>query len=288
MSILNQLQQDANSAVDSGVAVDMNQVQKGGGERKVYPEGTTLARLVGVIELGKLPVSFQGQAKAPQRHVMLQFAMFSPGFTWDEEGKIPGVINSPEMTLTFTEKSKVKKLFMRMNYKGTAKHFSQMLGEAFLISLKHNKKEDKVYVNLDLDSILPPVEPISKQPYAVPEAPESMYRLFLWDKPTQAQWDSLLIKDNEGKPLEKQWLQTKLTEALDFNESPLFTLLHGAMPALAAAPAPMPAAPSLPQVPVGTPAAHVPAAPAASGAPDVPWAAPAVPTAPAAPVPPVA
>ena len=264
MSLLNNLMQDVQSAVQTNVVADMNQTQKGGGERKVFPEGTTLARLVGVIELGKRPVEFQGQAKTPQPHVMLQFAMFSPGYTYDEEGKQPGVIATPDMTLTFTDKSKVKKLFQRMNYKGTAKHFAEMLGEAFLISVKHNKKDDKVYVNLDLDSILPPLEPISKQPYQVPEAPESYYRLLLWNAPTQQQWDSLSIKDNEGKPIENQWLQKKVTEALDYNESALYTLLHGAaVPSLAA---------SVPPVAPGTPAAAVPAGPAAAPVAAAPWA----------------
>ncbi len=274
MSLLNNLMQDVQSAVQTNVVADMNQTQKGGGERKVFPEGTTLARLVGVIELGKRPVEFQGQAKTPQPHVMLQFAMFSPGYTYDEEGKQPGVIGTPDMTLTFTDKSKVKKLFQRMNYKGTAKHFAEMLGEAFLISIKHNKKDEKVYVNLDLDSILPPLEPISKQPYQVPEAPESYYRLLLWNAPTQQQWDSLSIKDNEGKPIENQWLQKKVTEALDYNESALYTLLHGAaVPSLAV---------SVPPVAPGTPATAVPAGPAAAPVAAAPWDAtgtvPAAPT----------
>ena len=292
MSLLNNLMQDVQSAVQTNVVADMNQTQKGGGERKVFPEGTTLARLVGVIELGKRPVEFQGQVKTPQPHVMLQFAMFSPGYTYDEEGKQPGVIATPDMTLTFTDKSKVKKLFQRMNYKGTAKHFAEMLGEAFLISIKHNKKDEKVYVNLDLDSILPPLEPISKQPYQVPEAPESYYRLLLWNAPTQQQWDSLVIKDNEGNPIENQWLQKKVTEALDYNESALYTLLHGAaVPSLTAT------APQVPPVAPGTPAAAVPAGPAAAPVAAAPWdatgtvpAAPAVvPTAPAqAPYAPVA
>ena len=278
MSLLNNLMQDVQSAVQTNVVADMNQTQKGGGERKVFPEGTTLARLVGVIELGKRPVEFQGQVKTPQPHVMLQFAMFSPGYTYDEEGKQPGVIATPDMTLTFTDKSKVKKLFQRMNYKGTAKHFAEMLGEAFLISIKHNKKDEKVYVNLDLDSILPPLEPISKQPYQVPEAPESYYRLLLWNAPTQQQWDSLVIKDNEGNPIENQWLQKKVVEALDYNESALYTLLHGAaVPSLSAA---APAA--VPPVAPGTPAAAVPAGPAAAPVAAAPWDAtgtvPAAPT----------
>lgn len=280
MSFLNNLMQDVQNAVQTNVVADMNQTQKGGGERKVFPEGTTLARLVGVIELGKRPVEFQGQAKAPQPHVMLQFAMFSQGYTYDDEGKQPGVIATQDMTLTFTDKSKVKKLFQRMNYKGTAKHFAEMLGEAFLISIKHNKKDDKLYVNLDLDSILPPLEPISKTAYPVPEAPESYYRLLLWNSPTQQQWDSLIIKDNEGKPIENQWLHKKVVEALDYGESALFTLLHGAVPSLSTA---------VPPVAAGTPAAAAPTGPAAvpsAPAPwDVPGTVPAVPVSvPAAPV----
>lgn len=289
MSILNNLMQDVQAAVESNVVADMNQVQKGGGERKPWPIGTVLARLVGVIELGKRPRSFQGQPKSPEATVMLQFALFGQGYTYDEAGTRPGIINSPDMTLTFTDKSKVKKLFTRMNYTGTKKHFAEMLGDAFLLSITHNPSADgkTIYANIDLDSILPPLDPLTKAPYVCPEAPADYYRLLLWNKPTQQQWDSLLVKKDDGTLLEKQWLQEKVTEALDFNESALYTLLHGALPTLAAAPAPVPQS-----FPAGTPAAQAPTGALAAPQGDAPWnalAAPQVPAAvPAAPVVPTA
>lgn len=280
MSILNNLMGEVQQAVAANVAVDMTQTQaSGGGERKVFPEGTTLARLVGVIEIGKRAIEYQGQTKTPQQHVMLQFAMFSAGYTYDEAGQQPGIINTPDMSMTFTDKSKVKKLFTRMNWRGTAKHFAELLGQAFLISVKHNTVGDKTYVNLDLDSILPPLEPINKTEYNVPEAPEHLYRLLLWNQPTQQQWASLVIKDNEGKPIAKQWLQEKVTEALDYNESALYTLLHGSSIPTLAAPAPVAQAP----VPAGTPAAAAPAGPAAAASAPAPWEVPAAPVAPAVP-----
>lgn len=65
MSVLAQLQQDINEAVDS-YAIDMSETSKGGGGgSRLYPAGYAMARLVQYVEFGMQPQEYQGAAKAP-------------------------------------------------------------------------------------------------------------------------------------------------------------------------------------------------------------------------------
>jgi hypothetical protein len=290
--MLNNLLQEAQVAVNEGVVNDMTEVTKGGGGGKIWPAGPVLARLVEVVELGNRAVSFEGQAKDPAPHIRLGFALFSANHSYDD-GQ-PGLIRTFDMTISNNEKSKTHKLFKRMNYSGDKKHFAELLGMGYLLTITHKpgkKPTDKPYVNIDLDTISPPIDVMSQQHYQIPNAPDNYYRLFLWNKPTKAQWDSLIIKDADGKELtaDKQWIQEDLVKALDFAGSPLEGLLFGTqtgIPAPGTVPAAAPTAPAAPAmaapapIPAGTvPAASVPAGPAA-----VPTA-PAAPAAPAVPAP---
>ena len=297
--MLNNLLQEAQVAVSEGVVNDMTEVTKGGGGGKVWPAGPVLARLVEVIEIGNRAVSFEGQPKDPAPHIRLGFALFSANHSYDD-GK-PGIIRTFDLTISNNEKAKSHKLFKRMNYSGDKKHFAELLGNGYLLTITHKpgkKPTDKPYVNIDLDTIAPPIDVMSQQHYPIPEAPDNYYRLFLWNKPTKAQWDSLLLRDADGKELaaDKQWIQEDLVKALDFAGSPLEGLLFGTATGIpapgTAAPVAAPAAPAAPAVPAATtapvpagaaPAASVPAGPAAI--PATPAAAPAlaVPVAPAVP-----
>lgn len=305
--MLNNLLQEAQVAVTEGVVNDMTEVTKGGGGGKIWPAGPVLARLVEVVELGNRAVSFEGQPKDPAPHIRLGFALFSANHSYDD-GQ-PGLIRTFDMTISNNEKSKTHKLFKRMNYSGDKKHFAELLGMGYLLTITHKpgkKPTDKPYVNIDLDTIAPPIDVMSQQHYNIPNAPDNYYRLFLWNKPTQAQWDSLIIKDADAKELaaDKQWIQEDMVKALDFAGSPLEGLLFGtatgipapgtAAPAPAAVPAPVPAgaapAASVPAGPAAVPAAvpQAPATPAAAPALAVPVApaVPAIPALVAVPVPP--
>lgn len=288
--MLNNLLQEAQVAVTEGVVNDMTEVTKSGGGGKVWPAGPVLARLVEVIEIGNRAVSFEGQPKDPAPHIRLGFALFSANHSYDD-GK-PGIIRTFDLTISNHEKAKSHKLFKRMNYGGDKKHFAELLGQGYLLTITHKpgkKPTDKPYVNIDLDTIAPPIDVMSQQHYPIPEAPDNYYRLFLWNKPTKAQWDSLLLRDSDGKELaaDKQWIQEDMVKALDFAGSPLEGLLFGTATGI---PAPGTAAPA-PAVPAAAPAAAVPApvpagaAPAASvpaGPAAIPAAVPQAPATPAA------
>jgi len=266
MSILAQFQQEVAAVVEGGIVTDFTEITKGGGERKVWPEGFTLARLVGVIELGDREVTFKGEKKPAVRQLMLQFAMYSEGYTYDD-GK-PGIISTMGLSMTTTEKSKLPKIFAKMQITKAEKHFAELLGQAYLINIKHTKKDDKTYVNIDLDDVRLAIDPINKQWYPCPALDESLVRLFLWDKPSKAMWDSLLIKQQDGTFADKQWIQELLVTAVNFNGSPLNRMLDPSAQAMTAAIM----APVAPAAPVAAPVAQAPAA-----APVVPAAVPAAP-----------
>lgn len=300
MSILNQLLQDANE--DAELNQDMNIATKGGGGGILYPEGTVMARLVEYIEFGSHRVEYQGKLKDAAPMARLGFAIYGEGY--QQEDGTPGIIRTYEFSLSTNEKAKAFKLFKKLNYKGLAKRFSQLLNEAYLLKIVHTKPKEagqKPRAIIDLEGFLPPINPIGGAPYPVPEAPEGMFRLFLWNKPNKAMWDSLYVEGTFDDGNSKNFVQERCMAATDFPGSALEALLGGGTAgipslAVAATPAPVPAVPaSIPAdlpfdcaVPRTTPTQaelQVPATPVTPAVPTaVPTAvAPAVPSAPAVP-----
>lgn len=282
MTTMNPFAQQINDAAE--VLKDMTEVQKGGGGSKLWPEGWALVRLTEYVELGDRAVEFNGEMKAPAPHFYLGFQMYNEGYRFDD-GK-PGRINTFDLSQSTNEKAKAFKLFKRMNIKGTAKSFAQMLGEVFMVQIKHYKSkaaDAKPRAIIDLDTFTAAIDPMSKQPYACEVAPVEAYKLFLWNFPTKEQWDSLHIEGTNDKGESKNWLQNKIMEAANFPSSPLETMLFGsAMPAMAA-PANPPLVDDCP-FEADAPTATAPAAPSVPATPAVPAAAqPAMPSVPAMP-----
>lgn len=300
MSVLNTLQTLVAEAVESGLMKDMTEATKGA---RLLPEGYAFGRLVEYIELGAQPQEFNGVAKAPAPEARLAFALWGEGY--QEEDGSPYVLRMWDMALGTSEKSKAYKLFKKLNYKGTAKSFAQLLNEAFLIKVMHTKPKkagDAPKSVIDLEGFLPPFDPVTKQPYAIPAASDELFKLFLWERPTKECWDSLYIDGtNETTGKSKNFIQNKCLSAKNFPGSPLEAMLMGlGMPTLAAdcdnpdadVPAEEPAQEAtpaaVPVIPAATPA--VPTAPADDAPPFTPDApvAPVVPATPAAPVAPAA
>ena len=265
----------AQDVAESGI--DMNEAVKGGGGGRLLPEGYAFGRLVEYIEFGKQPQEFQGQAKDPALEFALGFALTGQGYQNDDG--TPYVVRTYNIALSRNEKSRAFKLFKALNWKGTAKSFAQLLGETYLVKIKQvpkSKADPKIVSRIDLDGFLPPLDPVTRQPYPIAEAPDDMYRLFLWSRPTKEAWDSLYIEgEYEGKS--KNRIQEQILAALDFQGSPLQQLLMAsgvtALPTAATA------------TPVAAPVAAAQAAvapthaPAASVAPTAPTEAPAAPLA---------
>ena len=180
---------------------------------------------------------------------------------------------------------------------------------------KPKKAGDAPRSVIDLEGFLPPFDPVTKQPYAIPAASDELFKLFLWERPTKECWDSLYIDGtNETTGKSKNFIQNKCLSAKNFPGSPLEAMLMGlGMPTLAAdcdnpdadsheepaqeatsaaVPAIPAATPTVPTAPVDdmppftTDAPAAPVVPATLAAPVVP-AAPAAPAAPAVPTVPV-
>lgn len=275
----------AQDVAESGI--DLNEAVKGGGGGRLLPEGYAFGRLVEYIEFGNQPQEFQGQAKDPALEFTLGFALTGQGYQNDDG--TPYIVRTYNTALSRNEKSRAFKMFKALNWKGTAKSFAQLLGETFLVKIKQvpkSKTDPKIVSRIDLDGFLPPLDPVTRQPYPVAEAPDDMYRLFLWSRPTKEAWDSLYIEgEYEGKS--KNRIQEQILAALDFQGSPLQQLLmqSGVTALPTAAPATPVAAPvaAAPVAVAPTPAPVAPAAPAAPAA--VPAAPLAVPAAVATPAP---
>ena len=268
----------AQDVAESGI--DLNEAVKGGGGGRLLPEGYAFGRLVEYIEFGNQPQEFQGQAKDPALEFTLGFALTGQGYQNDDG--TPYVVRTYNTALSRNEKARAFKLFKALNWKGTAKGFAQLLGGTFLVKIKQvpkSKTDPKIVSRIDLDGFLPPLDPVTRQPYPVAEAPDDMYRLFLWRRPTREAWNSLYIEgEYDGKS--KNRIQEQILAALDFQGSPLqqllmqsgVTALPTAAPAVPVA-APVAAAP-VAVAPTPTPAAvAAPVAPAA--VPDAPLAVPA-------------
>lgn len=291
MTAIQRLREQA-AAAAAQATVDMSQASTGGGgERRLYPDGFAFAQLVEVIEFGKQPQEFGGKAKQPALEFRLGFALWGgdpakPDECYNNADGSPGFIRTWDIALSNNEKARAKLLFDKLNYKGTAKSFAELIGEKYLVHiLVKSSKADatKKFNDIDLKDIRPPFDPVSRTPYSIPDAPDDLFRMFLWSMPTKEGWDSLHIEGTNDAGKSKNFLQEKCFAALDFPGSPLELMLRGAgahIPTpeeLAAASAP--AAPPVPTAPVAAPVA--PAAPPV--APTAPIAPPAAPAAPAVP-----
>ena len=237
----NSVLQRMNAVVEQYVTeeeVDFNEGVAGGG--KLMPEGKALGRLIQYVEVGP-QTSKAFPDKPPVNRFFLKFAVWGKGkdktSTYHEmsDGKmVPGIIRTKFINVTkdLNTKSGAYKLFRRMNPDKSAKHFAQLLNATFIIPVIHTESgegaDKKVYANVDLENITLAVNPVTDEPFDVPEVEdESLFKLFLWERPTKEDWDSLFIdgKDDDGKS--KNWVQDTLLKSPKFPGSPLDVLLHG-------------------------------------------------------------
>lgn len=271
MSKLQALQALAAQAAATGP--DMTESVKGGSGARLLPAGYAFGRLIEYVELGKHPQEFGGKAKEPALEVQVAFALWGQGYQNDDG--TPYVLRPFPFAVSRNEKAKAFKLFKALNWQGTSTHFAQLIGSAFLVKIVHeakSKTDSTIVSRIDFDGFLPPLDPVTKAPYPIPEATDDLYQLFLWDYPTKEGWDSLYVdgKWDDGKS--KNRVQETIMSALDFAGSPLQQLLMSAgISALPIAAAALPAAPEAPAVPT-QPAAPVIACTAPEVAPIVPLA----------------
>lgn len=233
--LLSQVRESANQMAQSSQGLDMSTASKNA--TYLLPEGYALARLVEYIETGMHTQEYQGQKKDPRREFRIGFALYGQGY--QKEDGTPRTISSFSMPLFNNERSKAFKLFEMMNYKKDKKNFAQMLGDAFLVKIKHVKASNgTLRARLDTDDVRAPLDPVSRQLYPVPDAPENLYRVLLWDAPTMEQWKSIEIQGTTDSGKSKNFLQEECLSALDFAGSKLEQMLKGQLPSMTAEPTP--------------------------------------------------
>lgn len=268
-----------NNLIDDVIAtqsVDMTEESTGGGGG-LMPEGFALARMVTYIELGLQPQEFGGKAKAPASEVILGFKLFGgPDNCYD--GRF---ISTFSIALGNNTKSNAKIAFDRMNWKGDMRHFAQGLGRGFLlpITVHTNDTTKKQSNRINLKGILPPIDPVSKSAYPIPEVTEADLKYFFFDRPTKESWDSLFVEGSYDDGGSKNKHQEKILTALNFPGSALEQLISGVVLPDPGSVQAVPATDSAPQT-QATPVA--PAVPAPVG-PVVAPVAPVLPTMPAMP-----
>lgn len=215
------------AAAAKETAVDMTEEQKGGGGGRLLPEGYCLARCSGVLEFGLQPQEFEGKPTADADEVQLEFAVYGEGY--ENEDGTPYVVRTWPFKVSRTAKSNAFKLFKALNWQNQHTAWVDLLGEPIMLKIKHteNKQTKKKSSSIDTTGFLPPTDPLTKKPYAVPEVPEELFRLFLWDNPTMECWDMLAIEGTNDSGASKNFIQEKLLGAKNFAGSALEELLLG-------------------------------------------------------------
>ena len=206
--------------------------------REIPRAGVALLRLRDYIELGRHE-SKNSQYK-PAAKCMLVFELNHPDHMVEINGeKRPGQITI-RTNIGKTSKSGYKKLFNVMNDAcgGTKQHFVQMIGEAFLGEIFHNKSADgkTTYANLDKDGAWSLKKPVQVDALAATETPipvpelDGTPKAFLWepgdaftDDQIKEMWDSIYIDgtrtNDKGEEVSKNWIQETIMENLEWEGS---------------------------------------------------------------------
>jgi hypothetical protein len=222
MSFLNKL-----SKIDTAQVV-------AGGQRAKAREGVALLRLQSYLELGVHAP--KDPTHKPAKRARLVFELLHPdhmisgtkddGTTYSFPSRLTVNVNIAGPT------SRFGKLFAKLNYKGTAVHMSQLLGEAFLGQVHHNGD----YVNLSNAegewTVGAPIhtDVMSNVTTAinVPEM-DGDSQCFLYDHPQlddndiREMWAGIFIDgtrtDAQGNEVSKNWIQGEIMKSINWDTS---------------------------------------------------------------------
>lgn len=221
---------------------DLNKTGGGGGEYVPPAEGPVRLRFVGYIETGVHTTDSPKYGVKSKAKATLLFELSGPKHepkVLDDGRKVPYII-SIELNVGTHEKSLYGKLFRQMakEYPGST-HFTHLLGEAFLGTVKHRtfKRRDGsegVVAELKDESGYT----IRGTTFTDPETgdlrrikvgdPISEPRVFVWDYATEEYWDSLFIDGTYDNGDSKNKWQEKIKAADNFVGSPIYNILSEA------------------------------------------------------------
>jgi len=175
----------------------------GGFERDLIPEGVFPARCVRVVEIGE-QFSEKYQSKSNKCLIVLSLPDILMNFGGEE--KQAHICHGFGITISGQSKG-MAEYTKALNPNGTAQNLGDFLNQPCQISVKHNKKGDKIYANIDsIAPILPNFE--------VPELDQPTEWL-RWKQPDRAVWDNL-----------PEWMQNKALQATNFPGSPLEAMIN--------------------------------------------------------------
>lgn len=239
MTVVNPNVEDLIGDIDFANDSSLDQsVAKSGGDYSPPAKGVCRLRLVGYIELGQHQGEFQGKPKVANK-VRLIFELSGPkhpakkrddGSEYLETMKI-------DLSLSQSNKSGFFKLFtaMRAGYP-EVKHMSQLLDKDFRGEVFHTEKEKDgkkvVYAGLRREdgsfSVSSPFyeDAETGDTKRVTAAPRtSPLRVFLFQRPKMAMWDSLFIDGSYDDGKSKNIHQDAIRSAINFPGSPIAGLL---------------------------------------------------------------
>jgi hypothetical protein len=229
-----------------------------GFEKKMPVAGLRGCRFIEYIELGK-HASKPGKfgAKPPADRVRLTFELLGKNDLEDlkigEEIKKVGKRMSITVNKTLSAKGDFKKIMNLLDRGRGKQHMAQMLGEAFKVRVTlsaedgsictpENKKEPK-WANLYSGTVDAKNWSFEAPTHEDPEtgevkqlrvlSPTSELKIFLWDNPTLATWESLFIdgtrevkaEDGTVKQESKNFIQEMCLKAANFEGSALQALV---------------------------------------------------------------
>ena len=229
LTTLQRLQQKAQQAIE--LSQDMTQVQN---SIEPIPAGIHPMQFVKYIEYGKHHKVEKGvvDLSTPARlEFQAWFAVWCDGF--DKPARF---INSGwfRLGVSTNPKSKALLMFNSMNHMKDCRTFPSLLGRTFMGKVEHKEKDSKIYSNLVHGGFSALVDPISKKPYDVPELPDNVWGMFLWEAPTIEDWNALYIGGTTDDGKSKNYVQDAILSAVDYQGSALSALLgSGNLPSLA-------------------------------------------------------
>lgn len=194
---------------------DMTVAVKGGGKARLLPAGHTLAHIVGLVQFGNQPQSYDGQPKNPAPELTLQFALYDEGYC-NEDGT-PYVVELWPFAESQNEKANSFKMFKQLNWDSTSTTWLDLIGKPIMVQIeqyKGGKDKKEAKSGIKKDGFLPPLDLRTKKPYECPALDEELLVCFLWNYPTLENWDAL-----------RDFHKEKCLDALNFVGSDLEAML---------------------------------------------------------------
>ena len=209
--------------------VDQSVASQNEGGNFSIPPGRAFVRCNGYIELGtQMRQDFNTKQQKP---VDNQFVWTFEVFPLSKKADPAQYVNadgSPKEERTFMlkistgAKATAFKAFSKLRNEDQ-KAFPELIGNPYIANFIQSDKDTKAGL-FRIDEVGPAINPITDEPYDVPEMVNIRY--FCWAKPSIEQWDSLYNTTKDGKAL--SYSQRQILGAVNFEGSPAEHMLKQA------------------------------------------------------------